>query len=306
MFKYQSGRVIALGRVILASLFLLSILLARSQTQTADPSYPLLVVYLLFASVLALLTWRNWWLDARLAAPAHAIDMAVFTAIVFSANGYTSPFFLFFLLPLLSAAIRWSWRETMITATVLILLHLTAGLVLAGNQGFELPRFIIRSGHLLILSAVLIWFGIHQFSRILPNIDEIQRRLNREEDPLRQALALTMQAAGAKSGALLLASPGNKSVSGPCVSDGVAHALKLDRPFVSRATPVVLFRLRGDRALTRRHDSWYRFAPASKLVDVDGLRELGASEGLIAEVRLGTRRGRLDSLGHGRVVCRFP
>ena len=108
MFKYQSGRVIALGRVILASLFLLSILLARSQTQTADPTYPLLVVYLLFASVLALLTWRNWWLDARLAAPAHAIDMAVFTAIVFSANGYTSPFFLFFLLPLLSAAIRWS------------------------------------------------------------------------------------------------------------------------------------------------------------------------------------------------------
>ncbi len=43
----------------------------------------------------------------------------------------------------------------------------------------------------------------------------------------------------------------------------------------------------------RRRDSWYRFAPASKLVDVDGLRELGASEGLIAEVRLGTRLGRL-------------
>ncbi len=215
MFKYQSGRVIALGRVILASLFLLSILLARSQTQTTDPTYLLLVVYLLFASVLALLTWRNWWLDARLAAPSHGIDMAVFTAIVFSANGYTSPFFLFFLLPLLSAAIRWSWRETMITATVLILLHLTAGLVLAGSQGFELPRFIIRSGHLLILSAVLIWFGIHQFSRILLNIDEIERRLNREEDPLRQALALTMKATGAKSGALLLASPGNKSVSGP-------------------------------------------------------------------------------------------
>ena len=165
MFKYQSGRVIALGRVILASLFLLSILLARSQTQTTDPTYLLLVVYLLFASVLALLTWRNWWLDAELAAPSHGIDMAVFTAIVFSANGYTSPFFLFFLLPLLSAAIRWSWRETMITATVLILLHLTAGLVLAGSQGFELARFIIRSGHLLILSAVLVWFGIHQFSR---------------------------------------------------------------------------------------------------------------------------------------------
>ena len=44
--------------------------------------------------------------------------MAVFTAIIFSTNGYTSPFFLFFILPLLSAAIRWSWRETLLTATV--------------------------------------------------------------------------------------------------------------------------------------------------------------------------------------------
>ena len=41
--------------------------------------------------VIAAATWRNWWLDARLAVATHGIDMAVFTAIVFSANGYDQP-----------------------------------------------------------------------------------------------------------------------------------------------------------------------------------------------------------------------
>jgi signal transduction histidine kinase len=295
LFKYQSGRVIALGRVMLASLFLLSIALDDSQP-ALDPArtYAMLLVYLLFALALATATWRNWWLDARLAAPAHVFDMVVFTGIVFSTNGYTSPFFLFFILPLLSAAIRWSWRETMITATALILLYLTAGLLVAGIHAFELERFIVRSGHLLILSAVLIWFGVHQqFSRIFFNVDEIEREMNREEDPLRQALTLAMEAAGAKSGALLLAGQRNRKVAGLRVSDGVARPLKFDRPFLSRAATVVLFRLRGDRALTRRRNSWYHFAPASRLLDVDALRDLGAREGFVAEVRFRRDLGRL-------------
>jgi len=82
MFKYQSGRVIALGRVMLAGLFLLAVWVDRSQPQSsAAGTYGLLGVYLAFALLFAAVTWRNWWLDARLALPAHAIDMAVFTTI---------------------------------------------------------------------------------------------------------------------------------------------------------------------------------------------------------------------------------
>jgi len=86
--------VIALGRVMLAALFLISIWLDQSQpAQSPERTYALLLFYVLYALAITALTWRNWWLDARLAAPAHIIDMAVFTAIVFSTNGYTSPFF---------------------------------------------------------------------------------------------------------------------------------------------------------------------------------------------------------------------
>src|SRR5438270_12282198 len=148
---------------MLASLFLVSVWLDRSQNAVSFANtYGLLFVYLLYALALAAATWRNWWLDARMAAPGHLIDMAVFTAIVFSANGYTSPFFLFFVLPLLAAAIRWSWRETALTATGLILLYLIAGLLIAGTGGFELEGLIIRAGNLLILALLLIWFGLHQ------------------------------------------------------------------------------------------------------------------------------------------------
>jgi signal transduction histidine kinase len=293
MFKYQSGRVIALGRAGLALLFLLSIWLDRSQpAQAPAQSYALLLFYVLFAIGLAALTWRNWWLDARLAAPAHFIDMAVFTGIVFSTNGYTSPFFLFFILPLLSAAIRWGWRETMLTATALVLLYLAAGLLVAGTQSFELQRFIVRSGHLVILSAILIWFGIHQqVSRLLFGVDELDKRLGRDEDALFQALTFTLQATRAGSGALLLRSSDEQPFAGLRLGDGRPRPCKIQQPLMREAIPVVLFDAGKDRALSRRSDGWHRFLPFWKVLDPEAFHELGANKGVIAEVRTGTLQG---------------
>ena len=99
LFRYQSGRVIALGRVMLGILFLLAVWLDRSEpVQAVAETYALLFFYAFLAILIMVATWRNWWLDARLAVATHALDMAVFTAIVFSTNGSTSPFFLFFVL----------------------------------------------------------------------------------------------------------------------------------------------------------------------------------------------------------------
>jgi len=293
LFKYQSGRVIALGRVMLSSLFLLSIWLDRSQpAQAPAQTYTLLLFYVVFALGVAALTWSNWWLDARLAAPAHAIDMAVFTAIVFSTNGYTSPFFLFFILPLLSAAIRWGWRETMLTATTLVILYLTAGLLVTGRQAFELQRFIVRSGHLVILSAILIWFGIHQrFARLFFGIDELDRRLGRDEDPLVRALTFAVETTRAASGALLFATSDDRRFAGICLANGHARPARLEDLPIREAIPVALFDLPNNRSLSRRSDGWHRLSPASKLLDLGGLRELGATQGLISEVRTGTRQG---------------
>lgn len=292
MFKYQSGRVVSLGRAMLALLFLISIWLDPGPPSASAQARTLLVLYLCFALAVAAVTWRNWWLDARLAIPAHIADMAVFTAVVFSTNGSTSPFFLFFILPLLSAALRWGWRETALTATALILLHLCAGLLVAGSKAFELQRFIVRSGHLLILSAVLIWFGMHQqFTRLFFGLEELDRRLSRDEDALPQTLEVAMQAARARGGALLIAAGEEEQFAGVAVTREGPRPVSAQGPLVREAVSVVLFDLESNRTLSDPGEGWYRFTPATKLLNRKILRETGASEGLVAEISSGPRHG---------------
>ena len=283
---------IALGRLMLALLFLLSIWMDKGQAVQLPEQVSALLFYVLFALALTALTWRNWWLDARLAAPTHVVDMLVFTAIVFSTNAYVSPFFVFFLLPLLSAAIRWGWRETAVTAAMLILLYVVGGLLIVGSEAFETQRFILRAGHLMILSAVLIWFGVHQqFNKLFIGVDELDRRLARDEDPLLQALELAMGASRARSGALLIGTAGETRTAGISITLGETHAVTANGPLMREILPVVIFDVDRNRSLSRRKEGWYRFSAASKLVDDAALRGIGVTEGIVTEVRTRTRRG---------------
>ena len=91
-FHHPSARVIALGRLLLATLFLLAILIDVSQPAKAPTiTYALLGAYVVFAAALVFVTWNNWWLEARLAGPAHAVDILLFVLLVFVTEGYTSP-----------------------------------------------------------------------------------------------------------------------------------------------------------------------------------------------------------------------
>lgn len=256
-------------------------------------TYSLLTAYAAGSAVIALLTWRNWWLDAKLAVVTHGVDMAVFTAIVFSANGTTSPFFLFFVLPLLSAAIRWSWRETALTATVLVLLYVVAGLLIAGTGGFELERFIIRAGNLLILSLLLIWFGIHQRrTNLLLRPDLLDPPLGQRGNPLTLALGFALAQSGASAGAIIIGAAGEEPSDGFIIIDGHSRGFTAERPLTaSLAPPAFLFDLEKGRALTREPEGRFRFLTASDVLDLGEARELGLGEGVGAEIRTGTQHG---------------
>jgi signal transduction histidine kinase len=294
LFKYQSGRVIALGRVILGILFLLAVWLDRSEPVVAvNSTYALLIIYALLALTIAAATWTNWWLDARLAIITHGIDMAVFTAIVFSTNGSTSPFFLFFVLPLLSAAIRWNWRETALTATALIILYFCAGLLVAGTSGFEIERFVVRSGHLMILSLLLIWFGFHQRSTgLFVRPEDFESGVSTHENPLARALALALQVADAKAGALLIGGVGEVPSDGIHITGGEQRSFIADGPlFRGIAYSSVVYDMARNRALTRLPEGQFRFIVASDLFNMDEVRRLGFTQGVVAEVRTTTQHG---------------
>ena len=293
LFKYQSGRVIALGRVMLGIMFLIAVSLDPGEPRLAwATTYSPLVVYAVISVAIAILTWRNWWLDARLAVVTHGVDMAVFTAIVFSANGTTSPFFLFFVLPLLSSAIRWSWRETAITASALVLLYLIAGALLSGTESFELERFVIRAGNLVILSLLLIWFGIHQRGTRLFFREDFEAGLLQRENPLGRALASSISLSGAAGGALLIGSIGDEPLDGFALEEGERRAFSAEHPLIKDLAHVpLLYDVAKARALTRPPEGRFRFLDLADVVDPDGAFRLGMTEGLIAEVRTSTQQG---------------
>ncbi|MES2136322.1 MAG: ATP-binding protein [Pseudomonadota bacterium] len=292
MFKYQSGRVIALGRVMLGALFLIAVLLDPSEPSQGT-TYGLLALYLIYALVLAAATWRNWWLDARLALPTHLVDMAVFTALVFSINGYTSPFFLFFVLPLWTATIRWTWRETAITAGSLVILYLMAASLVAGTGSFELQRFIVRSGHLMILSALLIWFGIHQrFTRLFFGFDDLDSGFGNQDEPLSAALGFAVKVTKAQGGALILGSAGQPATYGRQISDGQIKSVTLASPLVrNKEFTAFLYDVKRDRALTTVADRRACFASAADVLDLEEAARLRLDVGLVAEVWTGTEHG---------------
>ena len=294
LFKFHSGRVIALGRVMLATTLFVIIMFGRSSTELTQ-TYPFLILYAAWAVLIATVTWKNWWLDARLSFLTHGVDMAVFTGLAFSSTGWSSPFVLFFILPLLSAAVRWSWRETALTATVLIVLFMIGGFILSGSVGFELQRFVLRAANLLILTLLLIWFGVHQrFARTFLQADDFDG-LAENENPLGRALSRALQGTQATSGALLVGPPGEDPSDGFAVVDGKSRSFSAERALVRDRTALadsaLLFDVPRNRALTRAPEGRFRFLPASAAIDVGEAHELGLTQGLIAEVRTGAQQG---------------
>jgi signal transduction histidine kinase len=318
LFKFHSGRVIALGRVMLAITLFLVVMVGRSRAELTQ-TYPFLVMYAAGAVLIAVATWKNWWLDARLAILTHAIDMAVFTGLAFSSTGASSPFVLFFILPLLSAAVRWSWRETALTAAVLIALFTLGAFLLSGTEGFELQRFVLRGANLVIITLLLIWFGVHQpFARTFFRVEDFEAAIREVENPLARSLGFAMRACQAASGALIVGPVGEEASDGFVAASGHGRNFTAERSLVHQSWQdgdmALLFDVRAGRALTRPPEGHFLFLNVSAAIDMDEARGLGLTSGVIAEISTAAHHGWLvlwdvpelstDFLDFGRELAR--
>ena len=295
-FQLNSGRVIALGRLLLAVSFLGAIAVDISQpARGANATVALLMAYVAFASAIAAATWNNWWLDARIAGPVHAVDIGMFTVLVLLTEGYTSPFFVFFVFVLLAAAIRWGWRETTLTAILLAILYLVAGLVAANSSvGFQLYRFIVRTGHLVILSLIIIWFGVHQWrARIHSSAEDLLADPTLDRSPLETGLSAAMAALNATRGAFtwrdddggckcVVASGGELSFAARNCDAAIAPT---PRPF--------LYDVARGRTLTRDAERNLVAGLTSDVISPGIAAAIQPSEGLAVPVRTGTGEGQL-------------
>jgi signal transduction histidine kinase len=281
---------------VLASFFLLAIWLDHSQPAHAvEETYALLLAYVAVSVAVVALTWKNWWLECRLAGPLHVVDILMFTALVFATDGYTSPFFTFFVFLILAATIRWGWRETTMTAAVVVLLYLAAGLTADswGTADFDLRRFVIRSAYVLVLSMILIWFGMNQ--RALRNellrSGELVHLDDNSEPPVREVVAYAAERFAAKrivfawweteepwtNVAVMQGGRIEEQRLAPGSYGELVHSELRDRPFV--------FNLRSGRVLLARDGRKRTLMALGQAIDPGFAERFELGEGLLIPVR---------------------
>lgn len=289
-FHLSSARIVALGRLLLATLFLLAILIDVSQPARAPTiTYAALGAYTALSAALVALTWSNWWLDARLAGPAHAIDIAVFTLLVFVTQGYTSPYIIFFVFLLLAAAIRWGWKETALTAILLTVLYLGTGLLTAsGEADFNTRRFLVRSAQLIIVALIVMWFGANQWrARFVPRAQGLAVEPSVDKSPIETALMAAMAGLDAGQGAIVWREAGSHETRALAIRGSERKAVAVKRLALDgTAAGPLLYDVQRDRALTRDAERNLRSIDPCAAIGESTVRAVGATEGLALPLRL--------------------
>lgn len=288
--QHSSGRVIALGRLMLATLYLIAVWLDVELPIHKPPAtYGLLLGYILFAATITATTWNSWWYDARLAGPAHAADIVVFTLLVLFTDGHTSPYFAFFMFVMLSSAIRWGWRATALTAVLLALMFTITGLLdLTPGDELEPDRFVIRAGHLAILSMILIWFGAsRQWPRLPLEELELNGQPALDESPLEEGLRSAVEGLRSARGMILWHDRERDRVSGMAIEDQLVTELEAatSETDIGIGGVPFLYDLPKRRALWRDADrNLVAFNPFDR-VRADTANHLRLNEGLAIPFR---------------------
>ena len=191
----RAERLIAAGRVVLSVFSLLAVWLDPTEpARYAAIAYSLLAVYVVYSLVLAMLAFRSYALLLELRLPSQLVDLAVAILVSFFTEGPTSPFFLYFVFAMLSAAVRWGWTGTLWTAGASLTAFLGLGYVFAEvlhDPAFELNRFIIRAVYLGVVASLIGHLGIFD-ERLRREVSRLATWPHAPEDgrePVREALA---------------------------------------------------------------------------------------------------------------------
>jgi signal transduction histidine kinase len=279
--------------MLLACLFLIAVWADSSRPPREYlPAYLVLGAYAAWSLGVTLITWHSWWHDARLAAPAHVIDVAVFMMMLYLTAGYSSPYFTFFIFILLASAIRWSWKETSATAVAIIAVYFAVGMLLGPDPTNQMQPFIVRTAHLLIISLILIWFGANQWvpwRRLSPRPGYAGAV---QGDAFIGALQAGMAAVGARKGMLLWRESADQELDLVRISPGAtSRAPATSTADLSELPGELLFDLGKDRVLMRAEAGRWRFLKASQALPPDFRAGLDSAEGLVVPIATGTIEG---------------
>ena len=160
----RAERLIAIGRLVLALSSLGAVYIEPSTpAQFQRATYGLLVIYTIYALVVAVIAMRSAVPSARMRLLSHVLDLVMFSIFVYLTEGPASPFFLYFVFSLFCATLRFSWRGVVATGlTAMAIYSLMALMASVGDSEFGASRVLIRLAYLGVTAALLIYLGFHQ------------------------------------------------------------------------------------------------------------------------------------------------
>lgn len=297
ILDYHSGRSIALCRLALAVVFLLVLYADPDQpVRNSFEGYLVLVGYTAFSLGLLVVIWNDWWLDFTLRLPALLIDCGVFlTAIYLTESGatdFTSPFLSSFIFIILSATVRWGWSGMAIVAGLLSVSYVATGtwLELAGLD-VELYRFGRRGTYMILLSLILVWFGLQRRMRAVARLD--LPNVSTDSFPAAEITTYAMAATGSPAAFIGWWSEEDPHVLLGETIDGalVIRHLPPQALAAPEGTPVALFDRQRRRMLLA--DPQGRFTARRAIFSATLAEHFGVAEGLAIPLRSSSGTGLL-------------
>lgn len=175
--RTRRERVIAVLRVILAATSLVAVWIDPSDfARDAATTNGLYLTYAVYAAVLLVAMWRHEG-GGRMPWITQVIDVAAASVFQYLTLGPSSPFFVYFVFALFSAALRWGWRGTVRTAVPVLASFVVIGVLLSLNptpDDFALNRFVVRMTYLVVVASALVFLGQHE-ERLRDEILELSR-----------------------------------------------------------------------------------------------------------------------------------
>ncbi|MES2339629.1 MAG: histidine kinase [Pseudomonadota bacterium] len=293
----RSGRVVRVARVGMACAALLMVVTVDGSAVTRRTLIEaVLGGYLVLALVLMIATWKNWWLDIVAAPVEIVIDMLVGAIVVFSSGGFDSSFFVFGNVYIVSALIRWGWRESLWSAAVFTAVFVAASIAdiaLGDTFVIEPPRLVARLGNLLILILLALWIGSRRWVQALP-------RLHRppdywEMDPARKVLVDVADTFDAANAAIIWTT-----------DQATLHIQHLrDRPCAASLSPTALsdlheaqlFAIDRGRAVTRSAKTFSAGTVGRDIAARDALAAAETREGIAIPFSCGIGSGIIVASG---------
>jgi signal transduction histidine kinase len=158
-------RVLSVGRAFLTVSALTAIYLDPTQpARLAAVTYAVLAAYAAYSVLVLTYVHRTPRVSVAQGHMFHGLDVLWTAALTFVSEGPVSPFFLFFLFVVLSAAYRWGFLGTVVTTLVTVAVFLIqTGVAAAGpwrqtwltSIDFELNQTILRVAYLLLTGFLL-------------------------------------------------------------------------------------------------------------------------------------------------------